>query len=113
MIIMDIAAIAIQNLFRSRISANKASAVTTMRTIVTSEIIYSTTYTVGFSGDLPSLSDGGTVANCVPPAVPASTSACPIDTPLATRTKSGYLSTNVPIGNDGFNTTLTRNTPHA
>jgi type IV pilus assembly protein PilA len=109
MIILIIAAVAVPNLLRSRMSANEASAVASMRTIVTSEIIYSTTYTVGFSGDLLSLSDGGTVANCVPPAVPASTSACLIDTNLASGTKSGYVFTYVPIGNGGFNGAYTLN----
>src|SRR5260370_41627437 len=65
MIILVIAAVAIANLLRSRMSANEASAVASIRTIVTSEIIYSTTYTVGFCADFPSLSDGGTAANCV------------------------------------------------
>jgi type IV pilus assembly protein PilA len=109
MIILVIAAVAIPNLIRSRISANEASAISSMRTIVTSEIVYSTTYTVGFSGDLPSLSDGGTVANCVPPAVPASTSACLIDSTLASGQKSGYLFKYVPIGSSGSNSAYTLN----
>jgi len=58
-IILIIAAIAIPNLLRSRISANEASAIASMRTIVTSEIIYSSTFTLGFSGNLTVLSDGG------------------------------------------------------
>ena len=109
MIILIIAAVAIPNLLRSRMSANEASAIASMRTIVTSEIIYSSTYTVGFSGDLPSLSDGGTVANCVPPAVPASTSACLIDATLAGGTKSGYLFTYVAVGSSGLNNSYTLN----
>src|SRR5712664_3767114 len=109
MIILIIAAVAVPNLLRSRMSANEASAIASMRTIVTSEIIYSTTYTVGFSGDLPSLSDGGTSANCVPPAVPASASACLIDAALASGTKSGYLFTYVPIGSSGSNGAYTLN----
>src|SRR4030088_1652600 len=82
-IILVLATIAIPNLMRSRMSANEASAVASMRTIVTSEIIYSTTYTVGFSTDLPSLSDGGTPSNCQPPSIPAAGSACLIDAHLA------------------------------
>src|ERR1700719_334954 len=92
-IILIIAAVAIPNLVRSRMSANEASAISSMRTIITSEIIYSTTYPIGFSADLPSLSDGGASANCVPPAVPAAGSACLIDSGLASGTKSGYAFT--------------------
>ena len=97
-IILVIAAVAIPNLIRSRMSANEASAISSMRTIITSEIIYSTTYPIGFSVDLISLSDGGSSGNCVPPAVPASASACLIDPALASGTKSGYLFTYVPAG---------------
>lgn len=91
-IILIIAAIAVPNLLRSRISANEASAVGSMRTINTAEVTYNQTYpTVGFSPDLPSLA--GT--NCNPP---ASTGACLIDNTLAgataaTTPKSGYYFT--------------------
>jgi type IV pilus assembly protein PilA len=108
MIVLIIAAIAIPNLLRSRMSANEASAVSSMRTIVTSEIIYSTTYALGFSGDLPSLSDGGVPTNCVPPAIASASSACLIDSALAGGTKSGYLFTYVP-GGGGTHTTYTLN----
>ena len=108
-IILVIAAVAIPNLLRSKMSANEASAIASMRTIVTSEIIYSTTYTVGFSGNLPSLSDGGTASNCVPPAVPASTSACLIDSALASGTKNGYLFTYVPGPGGGVTSSYTLN----
>ena len=97
-IILIIAAIAIPNLIRSRMSANEASAISSMRTIITSEIIYSTTYPIGFSADLPSLSDGGAATNCVPPAIPAAASACLIDPALAGGTKSGYAFTYVVVG---------------
>src|SRR6266404_6640004 len=92
-IILVIAAVAIPNLLRSRMSANEASAVAAMRTLITAEIVYSTTYTVGFSANLTSLADGGTPANCVPPAVPVANSACLIDPTLGGGTKSGYLFT--------------------
>ena len=50
-IILIIAAIAIPNLLRSRIAANEASAVGSIRTINTSEITYASTYPdVGFAG---------------------------------------------------------------
>ena len=55
-IILIIAAIAIPNLLRSRIAANEASAVGSMRTINTAETTYNSTYpTVGYSADLNSL----------------------------------------------------------
>ena len=43
-IILIIAAIAIPNLLRSRIAANEASAVGSLRTLNTAEITYNTTY---------------------------------------------------------------------
>ena len=48
-IILIIAAIAIPNLLRARMSANESSAVGSTRTIVTTEVQYSTTYGTGFS----------------------------------------------------------------
>jgi prepilin-type N-terminal cleavage/methylation domain-containing protein len=82
-IILIIAAIAIPNLLRSRIAANEASAVGSIRTINTSEVTYSSTYPdIGFSADLASL--GGTLA------VPTSAQAGLLDPVLAAGTKSGY-----------------------
>jgi len=89
-IILIIAAIAIPNLLRARISANESSAVGSIRTINTSEISYATSFPVqGFSVDLASL---GTPTN---PCTPASTAACLLDDTLAKATttalsKSGY-----------------------
>ena len=49
-IILIIAAIAIPNLLRSRMAANEASAVGSLRTINTAEVTYSTTYpSIGFA----------------------------------------------------------------
>ena len=48
-IILIIAAIAIPNLLRSRMAANEASAVGSVRTINTSEITYNSTWGVGFA----------------------------------------------------------------
>ena len=98
-IILIIAAIAIPNLIRSKMAANEASAVASLRTINTSEVVYSSTYNVAtvFSGDLTSLSDGGTAANCAAAAIPTSAQACLIDAALAGATvapgKSGYTFT--------------------
>ena len=55
-IILIIAAIAIPNLLRSRIAANEASAVGSIRTINTSEVTYASTYpNVGFAATLTPL----------------------------------------------------------
>jgi type IV pilus assembly protein PilA len=81
-IILIIAAIAIPNLLRSKMSANESSAVATMRTLNTSAVSYSTTY-----GAYPTnLTDLG------PAATPSSTAADLIDSVLANdpATKSGY-----------------------
>ena len=92
-IILIIAAIAIPNLLRSRIAANEASAVGSIRTINTAEVTYASTYPdVGFAV-LASLGGaGGTSAN-----------AGLLDSVLASGTKSGYsfvvanLSSTVPV----------------
>jgi prepilin-type N-terminal cleavage/methylation domain-containing protein len=61
-IILIIAAIAIPNLLRSRIAANEASAVGSLRTINTAEVTYASTYpALGFA---PSLAILGPGANC-------------------------------------------------
>jgi type IV pilus assembly protein PilA len=79
-IILIIAAIAIPNLLRSRIAANEASAVGSIRTINTSEVTYASTYpNVGF-GDLSQLGGAGGSA----------TGAGLLDAVLASGVKSGY-----------------------
>ena len=79
-IILIIAAIAIPNLLRSKMAANEASAVGSLRTINTSSVAYSTTY-----GRYPNaLTDLG------PSTAPTSTAADLIDSALVTGTKSGY-----------------------
>ena len=87
-IILIIAAIAIPNLLRSRIAANEASAVGSIRTINTSEVTFASTYpTTGFA-DLASLGGSGGSA----------TGAGLIDSVLASGTKSGYVFTVVAAG---------------
>ena len=88
-IILIIAAIAIPNLLRSRMAANEASAVGSLRTINTAEVTYSTTYpSIGFAA-LASL--GGPAATCATATGATSTAACLIDDVLAaTAVKSGY-----------------------
>lgn len=65
-IILIIAAIAIPNLLRSKMAANEASAVGSIRTIVTADITYSTTYGNQFAPALTDLGPvvGGGAANC-------------------------------------------------
>jgi prepilin-type N-terminal cleavage/methylation domain-containing protein len=99
-IILIIAAIAIPNLIRSKMAANEASAVASIRTVNTSEVVYSSTYNVPnvFSATLAALGDGGTSGNCTPGNVPTSTFACLIDPALevatvSTTPKSGYYFT--------------------
>ena len=102
-IILIIAAIAIPNLIRSKMAANEASAVASIRTINTSEVVYSSTYNVTnvFSADLPSLGEGATTGTCTPSFVPTSAAACLIDPALqkatvSTSAKSGYYFTYTP-----------------
>jgi prepilin-type N-terminal cleavage/methylation domain-containing protein len=85
-IILIIAAIAIPNLLRSRIAANQASAVASLRTINTGEATYSSTYNTGYASQLAYLG---------PPASgnPTSTAAGLLDSVLAAGKKSGYTFT--------------------
>ncbi|PYU30224.1 MAG: pili assembly chaperone, partial [Acidobacteria bacterium] len=82
-IILIIAAIAIPNLLRSKIAANQASAVGSLRTLNTACIAYSTSYNQFPSAlsNLGPMGSGGTAS---------STSADLIDSVLAAGTKSGY-----------------------
>jgi type IV pilus assembly protein PilA len=97
MIILIIAAIAVPNLLRSRMAANEASAVASLRSIHTSQVVYQSTYGPGFATKLADLSDGGTAANCAPTSTPTSTAACLIDAALAGGTKSGYTLLYTPV----------------
>jgi len=94
-IILIIAAIAIPNLLRSRIAANEASAVGSLRTINTSEVTYASTFpSSGFSVGLAQLGPGAGAC-----AAATSATACLLDNVLgcstattsgATCNKSGY-----------------------
>jgi len=60
-IILTIAAIAVPSFLRSRMAANEASAVGSMRMISTAQVTYSSTYpTLGFAPDLNTLGPGTT-----------------------------------------------------
>jgi len=93
-IILIIAAIAIPNLLRARIAANEASAVGSIRTIVTAEVSYSNSFQTGPSANLAQLETPGT--GCVTAAL---ANACLIDASLGSGTKSGY--TFKELGNGG------------
>jgi len=99
-IILIIAAIAIPNLLKARIAANQASAVGSLRTMVTSEVGYQSSYGT-YSPDLKSL--GGAL-----PCTPSAATACLIDDTLAkaiaaATAKSGYFFTYVAgAGNASF-----------
>lgn len=89
-IILIIAAIAIPNLLRSKMSANDSSAASTIRTINTSQVTYATNYPLaGYASTLPRLGPAATPSAC------GSASACLIDNALACPSatgcpKSGY-----------------------
>src|ERR1039457_1185296 len=78
-VILVIAAIAIPNFIKSKMRANESSAVQSLRNISTAEIVYSTTYGIGFSSSLLHLS--GTTA------IPDQNDAELIDEALASGTK--------------------------
>jgi prepilin-type N-terminal cleavage/methylation domain-containing protein len=104
-IILIIAAIAIPNLLRSRIAANQASAVGSLRTLNTAEVTYSTTYNSGYSSTLGDLGPGSPGSN-----VPNSTAAGLVDEVLSgmaqygatatTSAKSGYQFVYTPSATD-------------
>jgi prepilin-type N-terminal cleavage/methylation domain-containing protein len=84
-IILVIAAIAIPNMMRAKISANEASAVASIRTISTAETTYSSTYpTIGYTCTLSELGPP-------PSGSPMSSTAAGIlDNVLASGQKAGY-----------------------
>src|ERR1700739_1791702 len=82
-IILIIAAIAIPNLLRSKMAANEASAVGSMRTLNTAAV----TYTVSYGGYPPSLASLGPIAAG---GTASSGLADLVDSVLAGGTKSGY-----------------------
>jgi prepilin-type N-terminal cleavage/methylation domain-containing protein len=89
-IILIIAAIAIPNLLRSKMAANEASAVGSLRTITTASVTYSSTYGTGYSPTLGALGGSSTVV------VATCSTALLIDSVLSAAgagkvsTKSGY-----------------------
>ena len=92
-IILIIAAIAIPNLIRARMSANESSAVGSVRSINTAQISYNAAYpAVGFATGLTNLGPSGS------PCAPTTTNGCFIYSVLASGTKSGYKFTMAAAG---------------
>jgi type IV pilus assembly protein PilA len=83
-IILLISAIAIPNLLRSKMSANESSATGSIRSIVTAQVTYSSTYGVGYAPDITTLGSPTT------PCVAIQAAACLLDPVVSTGTKSGY-----------------------
>jgi type IV pilus assembly protein PilA len=99
-IILIIAGIAIPNLLRSRIAANEASAVASLRTINTAQVTYVCSYgIVGFASDLKSLGPGSVPGN----QVATSTNAILLDGVLGCSTGTG----GVPCKKSGYDFNLT------
>jgi prepilin-type N-terminal cleavage/methylation domain-containing protein len=107
-IILVIAAIAIPNLIRSKISANEASAVATLRTLNTSAVAYSNSY----GNYPPTLASLGPVSGG---AAPTSTTADLVDSVLGNdpATRSGYtfvyVATGSPVSSYGITATPVTN----
>lgn len=85
-IILVIAAIAIPNFMRSRMAANESATVQNIRAVVTANVVYSSTYGIGYSSDLPSLGPGAG-------GPPTQSAAGLIDDVLAAGVRSGYAFT--------------------
>jgi type IV pilus assembly protein PilA len=98
-IILIIAAIAIPNLLKSRIAANEASAVNTIRTYTSANVTYSALCpAVGYPATLADLGPGGGAcaggANIVDPVLGT-----------AAPTKAGYTFNYLPVSGDGATNT--------
>jgi type IV pilus assembly protein PilA len=88
-IILIIAAIAIPNLLQAKLAANESSAAATLHTLHSAETTYYSAYpTIGYANAIGDL--GG-----VTPCTPSSTTACIIDSFLATATPGG-------VGKNGY-----------
>jgi len=94
-IILVIAAIAIPNFLKAKMKANEASAVASLRVIVTAQATYQSTWGRGFAPDLASLGP--------PPAgtSPSASTADLIDSVLANKIKSGYSFVYTAVDADG------------
>ena len=102
-IILIIAAIAIPNLLRARISAYESSAASSIRTVNIAQVSYGSTYpSMGYSSSMATLGPPATTG--CPASGPVAVNACLIDFALASATapataKSGYyFAVGVPAG---------------
>src|SRR5512140_3670421 len=85
-IILVIAAIAIPNMMRSRMAANEASAVNSLRALTTAENMYNSTYPVnGYACNLSTLGPGSNPPDSVHAGI--------IDSSLSGGVKAGYTFT--------------------
>lgn len=91
-VILIIAAIAIPSFMRSKMAANEASAVQTVRDINTAEAAYSIQFGMGYSTNLSSLGGTGTVAS--------TTNALLLDPVVSTGTKDGFTFAYAVTGSD-------------
>jgi prepilin-type N-terminal cleavage/methylation domain-containing protein len=91
-IILIIAGIAIPSLLRSRVAANEASAVSSLRTIDTAQVTYSSTYSVGFAPNLNTLGPGaaGTAVTSANAALLDNILGCTAGTGTTACPKNGY-----------------------
>jgi len=100
-IILIIAAIAIPNLLRSKMSANDSAAASTLRTINTSQVTFATNYpTFGYADTFTRLGPNANPGTC------DQTGACLIDNVLA-------ASANGPSPKSGYNYFITGAPPNA
>jgi type IV pilus assembly protein PilA len=107
-IILIIAAIAIPNLLRSRIAANEASAVGSIRSINTSQVTYSSTYPdAGFS---PALANLGPISGTSPTSAAAGLLDGVLGCATSPCAKSGYKF-NITGGNTTYAVTADPSTP--
>jgi type IV pilus assembly protein PilA len=98
-IILIIAAIAIPNLMRSKMTANEAAAVEALRTLTETMVMYSMSY-----GGFPhAISDLGPAAGS---STPSSTAADLVDSVMATGIKSGYKFTYAVVSADNAGNVL-------
>ena len=85
-LVLIIAAIAIPNLLRAKISANDSAAASTVRTLNTAQVTYSADYPAkGYARDLATLGSGAE-GSC---STPSETNACLIDDVLAKQNVKG------------------------
>src|SRR3972149_882079 len=91
-VILIIAAIAIPNFVRSRLRANETAAVQNLRNITTANVVYLTTYGIGFADSLATLGGNAVIVD--------STAAGLIDSVLSSGFKTGYSYTYTVVATD-------------